>query len=91
MDLGLQPPSNAYRSKEQLDQGENIFPLRVNVCQNCFLVQTEDYTAREKLFDSEYAYFSSTSTSWLKHAEGYSKNIIRRLQLGNKSFVVELA
>ena len=91
MDLGFQPPSNAYRSEEQLLEPESVFPLKANVCQRCFLVQTEDYTSREILFDSEYAYFSSTSTSWLKHAKNYSKKIIEKQQLGNKSFVIELA
>ena len=91
MDLGFQPPSNAYRSEEQLLQPESVFPLKANVCQRCFLVQTEDYTSREMLFDSEYAYFSSTSTSWLKHAKNYSNKIIEKQQLGNKSFVIELA
>ena len=91
VDLGFQPPSNAYRSEKQLNQYEVVFPLRANVCENCFLVQTEDYTTRETLFSSEYAYFSSTSISWLKHAKKYSKNIIKKLQLGNKNFVVELA
>ena len=91
MDLGFQPPSNSYRSEEQLKNQEIVFPLRACVCQKCFLVQTEDYTSREMLFDSEYAYFSSTSISWLNHAKNYSKNIIKRLGLGKKSFVVELA
>ncbi len=91
VDLGFQPPSNAYRLKDQLKHEETHFPLRVNICAKCFLAQTEDYTSREDLFDEEYAYFSSTSTSWLKHAEEYSKKIISRLQLGQKSFVVEVA
>lgn len=91
VDLGFQPPSNSYRSEEQLKNQEIVFPLRACVCQKCFLVQTEDYTSREMLFDSEYAYFSSTSVSWLNHAKNYSKNIIKRLELGKKSFVVELA
>ena len=91
MDLGFQPPSNSYLSEEQLDQKEIVLPLRARVCQKCFLVQTEDYASREMLFDSKYAYFSSTSVSWLNHAKNYSKNIIKRLGLGKKSFVVELA
>lgn len=91
VDLGFQPPSNAYRLEDQLKHEETYFPLRVNICEKCFLAQTEDYTSREVLFDEKYPYFSSTSTSWLKHAEEYSKKIINRLKLGKKSFVVELA
>ena len=91
VDLGFQPPSNAYRLEDQLKHEETYFPLRVNICEKCFLAQTEDYTSREVLFNEKYPYFSSTSTSWLKHAEEYSKKIINRLKLGKKSFVVELA
>ena len=90
MDLGfsLHPTPIGRRATQNQ---EIVFPLRACVCQKCFLVQTEDYTSREMLFDSEYAYFSSTSVSWLNHAKNYSKDIIKRLELGKKSFVVELA
>ena len=77
MDLGFQPPSNAYRSIDQLNNEETLFPLRTNVCEECFLVQTEDYTARETFFDDNYAYFSSTSQSWLEHAKSFSEKVIK--------------
>ena len=69
IDLGSAPPSNAYLTKKALNTPEKWFPLRVLVCENCWLVQTEDFAQADELFDEEYAYFSSFSTSWLQHAE----------------------
>jgi SAM-dependent methyltransferase len=91
VDLGFQPPSNAYRSIDQLNNEETLFPLRTNVCEECFLVQTEDYTARETFFDDNYAYFSSTSKSWLEHAKSFSEKVIKEFQLDEESFVIEVA
>ena len=91
LDLGVMPPSNAYLSKEDLEKPEPKYPLRLLVCTNCWLVQTEDFVGRSELFTSEYAYFSSTSRSWLKHAADYCEKIIPRLGLGPKSLVVEIA
>ena len=91
LDLGVMPPSNAYLSKEDLEKPEPKYPLRLLVCTNCWLVQTEDFVGRSELFTSEYAYFSSTSSSWLKHATDYCEKIIPRLGLGPKSLVVEIA
>ena len=91
LDLGVMPPSNAYLSKEDLEKPEPKYPLRLLVCTNCWLVQTEDFVGRDELFSSDYAYFSSTSKSWLKHAADYCEAIISRLGLGPKSLVVEIA
>jgi SAM-dependent methyltransferase len=91
IDLGSAPPSNAYLSEEQLRSPEKWFPLKVVVCNNCWLVQTEDYAGAEDLFDAEYAYFSSFSSSWLSHAENYVKDMARRFNLTNESLVVEVA
>lgn len=91
LDLGVMPPSNAYISKEDLEKQEPKYPLRLLVCTNCWLVQTEDFVGRDELFNSEYAYFSSTSKSWLEHAAKYCKEIIPQLGLGSKSLVVEIA
>ncbi|HUF81699.1 MAG TPA: class I SAM-dependent methyltransferase [Burkholderiales bacterium] len=91
LDLGFAPPSNAYLSAADLHKPERYYPLRLRVCNDCWLVQTEDYAEANELFGSEYAYFSSTSTSWLDHAARYAAGIIRRLGLGAKSFVVEVA
>ena len=91
IDLGFAPPSNAYLDKKKLLTSEIYFPLRVRVCTNCCLVQTEDFAAADEFFSSDYAYFSSTSSSWLRHAELYCKEIENKLSLSNKSLVVELA
>ncbi|WP_459973860.1 methyltransferase domain-containing protein [Mycobacterium sp. MUNTM1] len=91
VDLGFAPPSNAYLLAEDLGNPEVHYPLRVKVCHRCWLVQTEDYARAEELFSAEYAYFSSTSSSWLDHAAQYVRMIIERLHLGPESFVIEVA
>ena len=91
LDLGHAPPSNAYFWPELLNKPEITFPLRLRVCENCWLVQTEDFTEVELLFDAHYAYFSSTSIDWLDHAARYTAAIIERLELGCDSHVIEVA
>jgi SAM-dependent methyltransferase len=91
LDLGFAPPSNAYLTAEDLNKPEKYYPLRLKVCDRCWLVQTEDYADADELFTHEYAYFSSTSTSWLRHANDYCDTITHRLGLSDQSFVVEIA
>lgn len=91
IDLGTAPPSNAYLAAERLSQAEQWVPLRVMVCQHCWLVQTEDYRAADSLFDADYAYFSSYSSSWLAHAERYVAQMVERFALNAQSLVVEIA
>ncbi|MCJ9669984.1 MULTISPECIES: class I SAM-dependent methyltransferase [unclassified Neorhizobium] len=91
LDLGFAPPSNAYLTAEDLAKPEVYFPLRLQVCEECWLVQTEDYASAESLFSAEYAYFSSASTSWLAHAARYVEMITSRLGLGRDSMVIEVA
>ena len=91
LDLGYAPPSNSYLTRNQLTQSEKYYPLKVMVCGNCWLVQTEDYTKAEELFDSNYAYFSSTSTGWLNHARIFVERIEQELLLDQESLVVEIA
>lgn len=91
IDLGTAPPSNAYLRREQLDQAESWVPLRALVCEHCWLVQTEDYRAADSLFDAEYAYFSSFSSTWLAHAERYVAQMVERFALTADSRVVEVA
>jgi len=90
-DLGTSPPSNAYLDRAQLDAPERWYPLRVLVCQNCWLVQTEDFTEREALFSKNYAYFSSVSSTWRDHVESYAEMMIDRFDLNGTSMVVEVA
>ena len=91
LDLGFAPPSNAYLSQEDLCKPEKYYPLKVKVCAQCWLVQTEDYAQADELFNAEYAYFSSTSSSWLDHASAYANMAIDRFQLSDKSYVIEIA
>ncbi len=91
LDLGHAPPSNAYLSAESLSEPEMTFPLRLRVCDDCHLVQTEDFAEADKLFAHDYAYFSSTSKSWLDHAARYCATATERFELGHNSFVIEVA
>lgn len=91
LDLGFAPPSNAYLTPARLREPELHFPLKLYVCEQCWLVQTEDYSRAEELFDADYAYFSSVSHSWLDHARGYATMITERLGLNKDSFVIEVA
>ena len=91
VDLGFAPPSNAYLQPEALSKPEMTLPLRVRVCHQCWLVQTEDYAQADTFFNDDYAYFSSASSSWLEHAAAYSEKIIKKLSLGSSHHVVELA
>lgn len=91
VDLGTAPPSNAYLSELALRSPERWYPLRVLTCQNCWLVQTEDFAQANELFDAEYAYFSSYSSTWLAHAEAFVAVMAQRFDLNPLSNVVEIA
>ena len=91
LDLGFAPPSNAYLTVADLKKPEAYFPLKLYVCGECWLVQTDDYAQSTELFNDDYAYFSSVSRTWLDHAARYSTMITRRLNLGRESFVIEIA
>jgi len=91
LDLGLAPPSNAYLTKADLTHPEKSYPLEIKVCIQCWLVQTEDYAQADELFNPDYAYFSSISTSFLEHAALYFEKMTRQLELGQDSLVIEVA
>ena len=91
LDLGSAPPSNAYLTAADLARPERTYPLKIMVCDRCWLVQTEDYAAADELFSADYAYFSSTSSGWLAHAARYAHDMIARFELGRNSFVIEVA
>lgn len=91
LDLGTAPPSNAYLSELELHRAETWHPLRLLVCESCWLVQTQDYARREELFNPDYAYFSSYSSSWLAHAKAYVEKMVDRYGLDQHSRVVEVA
>jgi len=89
VDLGMSPLCESYLTAEQLNQMEPFYPLHAYVCEQCFLVQVQEYVSPEGLF-TEYAYFSSYSDSWLAHARAYAETITARLGLTAASRVIEL-
>ena len=91
LDLGSAPPSNAYLTEAALRAPEVWYPLRLLVCERCWLVQTEDHAGREALFTDDYAYFSSFSTSWLAHSRAYVEAMRARFDLDARSLVAEVA
>lgn len=90
-DLNHTPPSNSFLTREQLNEPESNFPLRVFVCERCWLTQVDEYKNAEDIFSSDYVYFSSFSSSWLAHAKRYVESMCSRLALDASSFVVEVA
>lgn len=91
IDLVNSPASNSFLSREQLNEPETFYPLKVYTCEKCFLVQVDEYKKSDVIFDSGYVYFSSYSTSWLKHAKAYTEKMTERFGLNNSSQVIELA
>jgi SAM-dependent methyltransferase len=91
IDLGTAPFSNSFLEEKQLQQPENYYPLRVFVCDSCFLVQTEEYKKSSEIFTDDYVYFSSMSTTWIEHCRHYSEMITERLGLDRCSRVIEIA
>ncbi len=91
LDLGFAPPSNAYLTHADLTRPEKYYPLKIMVCETCWLVQTEDYAQADELFNPDYAYFSSTSTGWLAHAKVYAQQMTKQLHLNSNSLVIEVA
>ncbi len=89
-DLGSSPLSNAYLNQKQLQQEEHFYPLHVRVCAKCLLVQLPTLHTPSEIF-SEYAYFSSYSSSWLEHCKRYARETAERLHLTTTSQVIELA
>jgi hypothetical protein len=90
-DLGMSPVSNDNIKPEKLSAMEPFYPLHAYVCENCWLVQLEQFHAADELFSDEYAYFSSYSESWLDHARRYSLKVIERFGINQDSLVVEIA
>jgi SAM-dependent methyltransferase len=89
-DLGMSPLANAYLPAERVNAMEPFYPLRALVCAKCFLVQLEEFETPEQIF-SDYAYFSSYSSSWLEHSRRYAEQMTERLGLDSSSQVVEIA
>ena len=90
-DLGMSPISNAFIKADQANQGEKFYPLHAYVCDRCLLVQLEEFETPSEIFNEEYAYFSSYSSSWLTHCQNYVAAVIDRFHLDSQSRVVEIA
>jgi len=91
IDLVTAPPSNSYLTAEELKKPEYYYPLKVFVCNQCWLVQIDEFKCHDEIFDHDYAYFSSFSSTWLQHCEEYVNMITRKLQLNSSSQVIEVA
>jgi 2-polyprenyl-3-methyl-5-hydroxy-6-metoxy-1,4-benzoquinol methylase len=91
IDLLNSPASNSFLIKEQLNEPETFYPLKVYTCHKCFLVQVDEYKKSDAIFNSEYVYFSSYSSSWLAHAKEYTQKMIDRFGFNNSSAVIEIA
>ncbi|MEO5592087.1 MAG: class I SAM-dependent methyltransferase [Chitinophagaceae bacterium] len=91
IDLVNSPASNSFLKLEELNEPETFYPLKVYTCDNCFLVQVDEYKKSDAIFSSDYVYFSSYSTSWLKHAKAYTDLMTKRFGYNNKSLVIEIA
>lgn len=91
IDLVNSPASNSFLSKEELNEPEIFYPLKVYTCATCFLVQVDEYKKSDAIFDSNYVYFSSYSKSWLAHAKKYTELMIERFKFDESSRVIEIA
>lgn len=91
IDLINSPASNSFLTKEQLNEPEIFFPLKVYTCTRCFLVQIDEYKSSDSIFNQDYVYFSSFSASWLAHAKRYTEKMIERFSLSNNSQIIEIA
>ena len=91
IDLVNSPASNSFLSPEQLNEPEVFYPLKVYTCHQCFLVQVDEYKKSDAIFDSNYVYFSSYSSSWLAHAKAYTEMMTTRFGYNSSSLVVEVA
>lgn len=91
LDLGMSPVANNYISLSEKSESETFYPLHIDVCTNCWLVQLPQYVSKEKLFSGNYAYFSSYSTSWLTHAQKYVGMMIKKNRFDKNKLVIEIA
>ena len=88
--MGTTPLANSFIEPGAIGEPEKVYPLHAYVCASCYLVQLEEFASPENIF-SEYAYFSSFSDSWLRHAELYTQEMTKRFSLGLQSQVIEIA
>ena len=89
-DLGNSPLANSFLKKDQLQTKEIFYPLHAYICENCLLVQLDEFESPQNIF-SDYAYFSSYSKTWLKHCQDYTNQITSRFKFDNNKKVIEIA
>ena len=90
-DLGFSPPSNSFLKPSDLTRPETYYPLKIMVCDHCFLVQVDEFAKHNEIFNEDYVYFSSYSTSWLAHAKNYVNQMVERFKIDHNSKVIEIA
>lgn len=90
-DLADSPPSNSYIKREDISKPEARYPLKVWTCDKCFLTQLDEFKSYAEIFNEDYAYFSSFSSSWVAHAKKYVEAMVKEFGLGKDSFAVEVA
>src|SRR5580658_7749820 len=91
IDLVNSPASNSFLTAGQLNEPEVFYPLKVYTCPNCLLVQVDEYKKSDAIFNSEYVYFSSFSTSWLEHSRKYTESMVEKFGFNRESLVMEIA
>ncbi|MCF1713208.1 class I SAM-dependent methyltransferase [Flavihumibacter sp. RY-1] len=91
IDLFNSPASNSFLTREQLNEPEVFYPLKVFICNKCFLVQIDEYKKSDSIFNNEYVYFSSFSKTWLEHSKAYTRMMVERFHLDKNSKVIEIA
>jgi SAM-dependent methyltransferase len=91
IDLGFSPPSNSFLKAEQLNEPEIFYPLRIMVCENCFLVQIDEFAKHDEIFNGDYVYFSSFSKTWLDHAKAYTELMVEKFGFNETSQIIEVA
>src|SRR6185295_14127468 len=91
IDLVNSPASNSFLTEAQLNEPEVFYPLKVYTCHNCFLVQVDEYKKSDAIFNNEYVYFSSFSSTWLEHAKNYTQRMTSRFGFTSSSRIIEIA
>ncbi|KKM24523.1 hypothetical protein LCGC14_1604280, partial [marine sediment metagenome] len=84
------PPSNSFLTKDQLNKPEKFYPLKLFMCDKCYLVQIDEYKKSNEIFNENYLYYSSFSKMWLDHAKNYVNLVSKRFELNKDSLVIEI-
>ncbi len=91
VNLGMSPLCQKHVKPSEANDMERFYPLHAYVCDQCWLMQLDEFASPEEIFAEDYAYFSSYSDSWLQHARKYVEKVTSRFSLNGKDLVVEIA